>query len=329
ACMGATFPFAMLAIKGRSATDSGRSFSYLYVANVLGAVSGSIVPLFLIELLGFHRTLYVGACLNLLLAACAFALSLRQQAVKAGEGVNSRQPRTDAAEIGTADAGSPRMETVRSAGARTWTEGKLLWLLFATGLTSMGAEIVWIRIYTPPLGTVVYAFASILATYLGATYLGSRAYRVKGNRVSVDNCVLWMALGFSVLFPFFTADFRVPLPAVLRMVLGVTPFSGLVGFLTPMIVDQYSLGDPDRAGKAYAVNIVGCVIGPLVSGFVLLPWIGERLALCAFALPWFAVGLVLAPQSVRKSPRSLVASAMLVIASLALSVSTKGYAQQY
>jgi predicted membrane-bound spermidine synthase len=316
ACMGATFPFAMLAIKRRSATDSGRSFSYLYVANVLGAVSGATIPLFLIELLGFHRTLYLGACLNFLLASSAFALSLRRPAGKT-------------AEAARAHADAARVETVPGAGARIWTESKLLWLLFATGLTSMGAEIVWIRIYTPPLGTVVYAFASILATYLGATSLGSWAYRLKGSRVGVDNCVLWAALGFSVLFSFFTADFRVPVPAVLRMVLGVMPFSGLVGFITPMIVDRYSLGDPDRAGKAYAVNIVGCVIGPLVSGFLLLPWMGERLALCVFALPWFAASLALAPRALRTSPRGLVAASLLVLTSLALAVSTKGYDQQY
>jgi spermidine synthase len=152
---------------------------------------------------------------------------------------------------------------------------------------------------------------------------------LKRNQSSLDNSFLWALLGFCVLFPFLTADPRVPLPALLRLVLGVAPFSGLVGFLTPMIVDRYSLGDPDRAGRAYAVNIVGCVAGPLISGFVLLPWIGERLALCTFALPWFAVSLLLAPYSIRKSSRSLVAASLLVLASLALWVSTEGYEEQY
>ncbi len=318
ACMGATFPFAMLAIKGNSPPDSGRSFSYLYVANVLGAVSGAVVPLFLIELLGFHRTLYVGATLNFLLACCAFALSLGRPAAVRREIVPPSKPRIEITPI----------QTTAIEGARR-QESKLLWLLLATGLTSMGVEIVWIRMYTPSLGTVVYAFAAILASYLGTTYLGSWVYRLKRNQFSLENSFLWTLLGFCVLFPFLTADPRVPLPALLRLVLGVAPFSALVGFLTPMIVDQYSQGDPDRAGSAYAVNIIGCVLGPLISGFVLLPWIGERLALCAFALPWFAVGLLLAPQSIRKSSPSLVAASMLVLASLALVVSTKGYEEQY
>ena len=48
-------------------------------------------------------------------------------------------------------------------------------LLFLTGLTSLGMEVVWIRQFTPYVGTVVYAFASILATYLVSTFIGSRS----------------------------------------------------------------------------------------------------------------------------------------------------------
>src|SRR5208282_1825793 len=76
ACMGATFPFAMAAIRQRSGPDGQRSFSYLYLANVLGAVTGATVPLLLIELWGFHRTLLIGTTMNCLLAICAFSLTL-------------------------------------------------------------------------------------------------------------------------------------------------------------------------------------------------------------------------------------------------------------
>ncbi|HTE90790.1 MAG TPA: hypothetical protein VK639_17655, partial [Terriglobales bacterium] len=74
ACMGATFPFAMSAIKREFAGKSSRSFSYLYLANVLGAVTGAAVPLLLIEEWGFNATLHVGALLNLCLALSAFLL---------------------------------------------------------------------------------------------------------------------------------------------------------------------------------------------------------------------------------------------------------------
>jgi spermidine synthase len=75
ACMGATIPLAMLAIRSRGEGQSQRSFSYLYAANVLGATVGTIIPLLLIELRGFRGTLRVGAVLNVLLAASALLIS--------------------------------------------------------------------------------------------------------------------------------------------------------------------------------------------------------------------------------------------------------------
>src|SRR5271166_4481044 len=59
-----------------------------------------------------------------------------------------------------------------------------------------------------------------------------------------------------------------------------------------MLVARWSGGDPDRAGRAYAVNIVGCILGPLLSGFVLLPLMSERWVLLVLALPWLAIGLL-------------------------------------
>ncbi len=57
-CMGATFPFAMAAIKQKFSAEAQRSFSYLYLANVVGAVLGTIISAFLlIEMLGFRGTL--------------------------------------------------------------------------------------------------------------------------------------------------------------------------------------------------------------------------------------------------------------------------------
>ena len=265
ACMGATFPFAMAAIRESLSDKSARSFSYLYLANVLGAVTGAAVPLLLIELRGFRSTLHVGGALNVGLAACAFLLSLRaapQQPAATPEKIDRVQP--------------------VAAGA-TW----LYSLLFATGFTSMGVEVVWIRLFTPALGTVVYAFAIILGLYLGATYVGSLLYRkIKLVEDAPSNFMLAL-IALSVLLPLMLCDPRLRLIYPLRVV-AILPFSLAVGFVTPMILDRISGGDPDRAGAGYAINIIGCVLGPLVSGFFLLPLLGERFTLLAFALPWIA-----------------------------------------
>jgi spermidine synthase len=311
ACMGATFPFAMSAIRRMSSADGRRSFSYLYLANVLGAFTGATVPLLLIELLGFHRTLLVGAGFNLLLAACAFCLSL-----------SASNPDI----LRSADEAPAQPPGVRRAG-----DQRLLWLLFGTGLTSMGAEVVWVRIYTPSLGTVVYAFAAILATYLVGTYSGSRLYRRTSRTSTLDSSGLWLGFGVSVLFAFLTADPRVPLPGILRSILGIAPFACLAGFITPMILDRFSAGDPDRAGSAYAINIAGCVVGPLLAGFLLLPLLGERLALCLFAVPWLIAGLRMrrVPFLLSGTRTATAFSLIVVVVSIACTLWAKGYEEQF
>ena len=64
ACMGATIPLAMFAIRRNIQIESQRSFSFLYLSNVLGAAVGAILPLLFIEWRGFHSTLLIGALLN-------------------------------------------------------------------------------------------------------------------------------------------------------------------------------------------------------------------------------------------------------------------------
>ncbi len=142
ALMGATIPVAMRAIGQTLPREAARSFSYLYMANVMGAVAGTIAPLALIELLGFRGTLSVGTIGNCLIALAALLLSRKAPADAAAHFI------------------PPLAEPARSEGSRDW----LLPILFLTGLTSMGMEVVWVRQFTPYLGTVVYAFASILAS---------------------------------------------------------------------------------------------------------------------------------------------------------------------
>ena len=282
-CMGATFPLAMWAIREHESEEQSRSFSYLYVANVLGALCGAVLPLFLIEILGFRGTLRVGGMLNLLLALWAFALS--------------RQPQASLRRQGKTQYPAP----LRVAPA----ENSLLYLmlLFATGLTSMGMEVVWIRLYTPYLGTEVYAFAMILGIYLAATAFGSLWYRKKKLTAWEYSLTLWVTLGLTAVLALKTANprFRFLLPAfassaqdTLRALAGIAPFTAWLGFLTPMLVDRISGGDPDKAGRAYAVNVAGCILGPLLAGFILLPNLGERwsltilAAICFVAGGWFA-----------------------------------------
>ena len=268
-CMGATIPLVMAAIRNHSGFESRGSFSFLYVANVLGAIAGALLAPILIELGGFHATLRVGACLNLLIAIGAFCFSVAAQ------------------------AGSSQGVPVRGMSPVTsFDKSRVpLWLLFFTGLSTMGMEVVWIRLFTPYVGPLVYAFAKILASYLVATFAGSRLYRAWGQGHRQESRLAWLALVPAGMFPLLTSDVRMALSSSTRVFLGVAPFAALMGFLTPMLVDRWSGGDPDRAGKAYGVNVMGCIAGPLLCGFCLLPFFGEHLSTLILCLPWFALAV--------------------------------------
>jgi predicted membrane-bound spermidine synthase len=306
ACMGATFPAAMAALNVARKRES-RSFSFLYLANVLGAMAGAVLPLLLIERLGFSHTLKVGALLNLIVFTSAW--------------LSARKPEFTPRASSQTAAAVPNGSTRRRSSAERW-------LLFGTGLTSMGLEVVWVRMFTPALGTVVYSFATILGIYLLATFLGTRFYRRWGGR-EISSSVIWSLLGFAGLLPLVASDPAVHISAVARVLLGIGPLALAAGFATPMLVDRDSGGDPEIAGSAYAMNVLGCVVGPLIAGYVLLPLMSERLALVTFSAPWFVIGMVSsldkASRSRSKERARLWPSMALLVAGVLLFVFTKGF----
>ena len=292
--MGATFPFAMAGIRRAFEGASARSFSFLYLANVLGAMTGTLGSAFvMIEIMGFRRTVLTAAGVNTVVAAGAFFVAGRVKG--------------EAAEHTAQKAPAARPPA----------------LLLVSGISSLGMEVVWTRQFVPFLGPVVYAFAAMLAVYLAATAVGSRVYRRWKGAASAGTVAV--LAGCCALLPLAAADPRIDtgenlVMGAMRVLAGVGCFCGVLGFLTPMLVDGWSAGDPDRAGRAYAVNAIGCIIGPLIAGFVLLPLIGERWTLVLLAVPFFAFGIA-------RTPRTVLAAAVAV--SLATIVLTRDFETLY
>ena len=271
--MGLTFPSAIAFLKRAGAAGEGREpFSALYLANVLGALLGAVTtPLFFIELFGFLATCRGAALLNAVIAAAALAAFPRGR-------LNPAEPVLEPA------APAPRDPASRARSAA----------LFVTGFSTMGMEVVWMRIYPTVIGTFVYSFAAIVAIYLLATTLGSVAYRRLRRRAFAGRMGLWFPwLCAASLLPLLSASVTFPnVNGILRVFVGLAPFCALLGFLTPALVDREAGDDPARVGRAYGVNLLGCLLGPLVAGFVLLPAIGTRGAAFALALPLFVVMIV-------------------------------------
>jgi spermidine synthase len=276
-CMGTTFPFMMAYVRER-VEDTG-SFSFLYLANVLGAMCGTLTTaVVLVETLGFQRTLWVAAAGN-------FTIAL----ISVGLGSRSRQ------RVKTSPQAANMAEARKSAGPAS--DRLIRAILFSTGFAAMAMEVVWSRVFTPVLRTQVYSFALIVLAYLGATFLGSLIYRrdLAGGRVRSAGA-LFAALAFTAFLPVLLDDPRIVIqttlnpdlqPASALIVLGsICPFCAALGYLTPSLIDRYAAGQPRRAGQGYAINVLGCILGPLVGGYLLLPFISERGALILLGLPF-------------------------------------------
>ena len=263
--MGTTYPL-MLAFVKESAEDDDSSFSFLHVANVMGACAGTLLTaIVLVELFGFRMTLLLAGLANISLAGIAIYLG--------------RQHRH------TADVGSKAKEPEPQVGFSWQRAGLPLLLLATTGFCSMGLEVMWTRAFMPVMGTEVYAFALLLFVYLLSTMAGSLWYRrhLNGDGALAYDRLLGL-LGITVLLPVLINDPRLHDWQVIAL-LSILPFSALLGYLTPKLVDDYSRGFPGLPGRAYAINVLGSILGPLCAGYLILPALGTREGMVLLAVP--------------------------------------------
>ena len=286
-CMGATFPLMMAYVREQDRNNQ-ESFSYLYLANVLGAMSGTLwTALISVEILGFHTTLWDAAACNCIIAAIGVLLGQNRRRASA-------LPEAAATDL-TGPVIAPPFQGV---------DGRLIkWLLFSTGFSAMAMEVIWTRAFTPVLETQVYSFASIVCVYLGATFVGSLWYRRDlRNRQVRSLPVLISLLALTAFLPAIINDFRfltpnwadgVNLASGVLLLASICPLCAVLGYLTPGLIDGYATGHPAEAGKAYAINVVGCILGPLLASYVLLPWISEKSALILLSLPFLGYYLFL------------------------------------
>src|SRR5581483_7848386 len=287
--MGTTFPFMMAYVREEAGAEE-ESFSFLYTANVLGAMAGCLLTaIALIEALGFNHALWVAAGGNFIIAAGCF-LTATEEARARGAELNQHAP-------AVAAAAAPSLPSSRV------TSRGIEWILFTTGFISMAMEVVWTRAFCPVLKTQVYSFALIVFTYLGATFAGSRWYRrdLRRGKVFSTAALLGWLVGAGFL-PIVANDPRfappqiigIRFPSAAILLAAIFPFCALLGYITPSLIDERSRGNPRQAGRAYGLNILGCILGPLFASYVLLPWVRESTALLvlgALVVPIFLLNL--------------------------------------
>jgi len=290
--MGFTYPVMMSFLKETN-RDSQANFSYLYFANTIGAAVGTaLTALVFIELFGFQNTLWLAAAFNLFVAFLSLKLEAPYPSLKKH---NQETPINQTPSGHQAVLDNPKIFL-------------FFVLLFLTGTTSMSMEVVWIRAFAPVLGTKIYSFAGILSIYLLSSGLGSLFYRIHfaQGRVWRTKTLIFCLSVFAIL-PLILNDPRISM-GIPNALTSIFPFCAALGYLTPKLIDRYSLGRPGFAGRAYAVNILGCILGPLIASYILLPAIGVKGSMIALGFPYIAFFLIYSWGTMVSRRKALVVS---------------------
>lgn len=287
--MGATLPLLIRFLTDHWARPS-HFFSYLYSINTLGAVAGSLTACFVgFPYLGITGTILVAAALN---AAVGISAVLINRAVKTQPG---QQP--------VADNGDDRSKT--SAEAGSITIAFLSFLAFCVGFTSLSYEVLWNRLIKFHIAPDTYAFTLMVSTFLMGIALGSWLYdkifyrptatpRQQLETLALVQLAAALACGSSLLaMPLATLVRQYFEPALHTMFGpgGGTLASHMAVTLVFMLIPATLLGISfpiigglaaakstqvgGAVGKIYGANTIGCVVGSIIAGLLLIPQVGS------------------------------------------------------
>ena len=275
--MGGTLPAAARVVGGDE--DAGRRrVAVLYGINTLGAVTGALLATFaLLERLGADATLWAAAALNAIVGGYALWIARTYPAVF-----------------------DKQVPVARAADSEVQRSGYVRMLIFATaavvGLAFLLMELVWYRMLAPLLGGTTYTFGLILAVALLGIGLGGTAYALWGRKrppVLAGLALTCILEALCVAIPFALGDQVAVLAGGLRewgalgfgglvlswsVVVGIVvlPTAVVAGYQFPLLIALLGPGARQLGldvGWTYAWNTLGAILGALLGGFVLLPWL--------------------------------------------------------
>ncbi|MDH4016754.1 MAG: fused MFS/spermidine synthase, partial [Actinomycetota bacterium] len=311
ALMGATLPLLAREAIHRQ-RDVGPRIAVLYAMNTAGAVAGTLLAGFwLLPALGLSGTVWIAVAANAAVFVAAASVGLRSR------------PGRDS------DAAT-RIE------APAFVNGWVLPVMLASGAVSFTYEVLWTRLLGHVLGGSVYAFATMLASFLTGIALGSAAAsRFSRDAFTAGRALFVCQLGIGLLslaaflamdsLPGFTRALgsggagRLAADAISSVAV-LLPSTTLLGATFPLAVRLYArdeTGAPTASARVYAWNTVGAIVGALGAGFFLIPAVGfaRAVALAAAANLFLAAAVALrAPGragAVRRKPTGRVLAAML------------------
>jgi len=301
--MGATLPILTRQAVSKN-EQVGPRIGLLYAINTAGAVAGALIAAFvLLPRLGLTQTVWVGVAANALIFLVALLMS---SALRSGTSI------APAPTAGTSDH-----------GRRWW----ILPLILVSGITSFTYEVLWTRLLAHVLDGSIYAFATMLASFLTGITLGSAvaARFAKTQRAATTGFIIAQlgTAAFSIAV-YLSLD-RIPewvgedaIGRVKMSMAVLLPPTLFIGATFPFALRVFANDERDAglaSGKVYAWNTVGAILGAVLAGFVLIPGLGFHGAI-RFAVGMnllIALGAAFLYEDARRAPRLVLAVISLAV----------------
>ena len=332
--MGGTLPLlAKFYVRSERALGSG--LGILYFINTLGAVLGSFLAGFaLIPSIGVLAATLLAATVDLAIGIGFFALQRRLTGQEEFRVVQAARPASPPVKMKKRKTREdvPYSRTLRLA---------VLGGFSLAGLASLSLEVSWTRVLALVLGNSVYAFSLMLTAFLLGIAIGSsiaarfidrsknpwRDFVLVETFIGISIIVLNPILGqlpslllgvFSGLQQNFWALQTVLF--LLSFLIMLVPTT-LMGAAFPIAARIYTQDIKDlgtSVGRLYAGNTFGAMVGPLFTGFLIVPLIGIQRSIFLVALIYLAIAaaiLLLGPMR-RPSFKGLAIGALIVVAAV-------------
>ncbi|MCB9639871.1 MAG: fused MFS/spermidine synthase [Myxococcales bacterium] len=335
--IGAVFP-AMAAVV-RYLRNPTHATGYFYGFNTLGAVVGCfVVSFWWLPLVGQAVTTWTMALLNLAVALWLRTLRLPTEPTQLVSKVSEPTPEK-ASQAAAPGLQHPRFQTHSPESSQL---PKKLFLALATtsGLLSISLEVLWTRSLSLVLPTSIAEFGLVMSAYLlgvgtGSLWIGRRAQKRPPSSQTLWKTYAWIAV-FSLLPLLFFPNIPQWRDALLGLWGGFSwggalfldnffafvlmfPVTFLMGIALPILI---GLATQDRqhtgrtAGRLYAVNTCGSIVGSLAVAFWWMPtWgIAESLWLIAIVYAVMAFSILFFTPTASIWPRlTLISSLGLAI----------------
>ncbi|MEJ0088102.1 MAG: fused MFS/spermidine synthase [Pseudomonadota bacterium] len=291
--MGATLPLlARYAVAEER--HIGRRIGLLYAMNTTGAVIGALITAFaLLPELGLRHTIWFAAGLNGIVFLLAAALGRRVAPPPAPKGYD------DAPGAGVVPAATPRA-TAPPSRLRVHSFNRLpspawvLPLMLLAGAVAFFQEVLWTRMLSHVVGSSIYAFGVMVASFLtgialggglGAALARDRQRAATGLAISLIVVAIAASIAYlrlETLLPqqaglmnnVQTFGFiHLPMNALFAGLL-LLPMTLAIGMTYPLAVRVLASDADDAAAasaRVYAWNTIGAIAGSLAAGFVLIP----------------------------------------------------------